>query len=124
MWQVLADAVVVLHLAFIVFVVAGGLAVLRWPMLAWLHVPAALWGATVEFFGIVCPLTPLENWLRQKAGLGAYASGFVERYIVPVIYPAALTRELEIMLGVAVVTINVLVYAALVRRSSSETKRG
>lgn len=111
MAALLADAVVVLHLLFVAFVVAGGLLVWRWPALAWLHVPAALWGATVEWTGWICPLTPLENRLRAAAGQAGYESGFVEHYLLPLLYPAALTRGTQLVLGAVVVVVNVAVYA-------------
>ena len=106
-----ADLVVLLHLAFILFVVTGGLLALKWRRLAWLHVPAALWGALIEFTGGICPLTPLENLLRQASGSQGYASGFIEHYILPLIYPADLTRGLQFYLGLGVVVLNGLVYS-------------
>jgi hypothetical protein len=109
----LADAVLVLHLVFILFVVLGGLLVLRWPRLAWLHVPVFLWGAAIEFGGWICPLTPLENWLRQLGGEGAYSGGFIEHYLAAAIYPDGLTRRIQLMIGTAVLVINAAVYLAL-----------
>lgn len=110
-YRVLADLVVVLHLGFVVFVVLGGLLVLRWGWVAWLHLPAALWGALIEFGGWVCPLTPLEQWLRRRAGESGYEGGFVEHYVLPVLYPGDLTRELQIALGAGVVVVNLGIYA-------------
>ena len=115
-YRVLADLTVVLHLLFVVFVVFGGLLVMRRPGVAWLHVPAAVWGAWIEFAGWICPLTPLENWFRERGGRPGYASGFVEHYVVPVLYPAALSRELQWALGGIVVLVNVAVYVAVWRR--------
>jgi len=112
-----ADAVVLVHAGFVLFVVLGGLLVLRWPALAWVHVPAALWGACVEFAGVICPLTPLENWLRRRGGGDVYSVSFVERYVMPVLYPAALSRELQWVLGASVVVVNVAVYLVLWRRN-------
>lgn len=112
----LADAVLVLHLAFVVFVVLGGLLVLRWPRLAWLHLPAALYGATIEFLGFTCPLTPLENSLRRAGGEAGYEGGFIEHYITAALYPQGLTREVQVMLGIALVVLNAGIYAVLVRR--------
>ncbi len=106
-----ADLVVLLHFAFILFVVLGGFLALKWRRLAWVHVPAALWGALIEFSGWICPLTPLENWLRQSGGSQGYASGFTEHYLLPLIYPAELTRELQLVLGLGVLVLNGLVYA-------------
>jgi hypothetical protein len=111
-----ADLLVVLHLGFVLFVAAGGLAVLRWPRLAWAHVPVAFWGAMIEFAGWVCPLTPLENWLRLRAGEAGYAGGFVEHYLVPLIYPPGLTRGMQIALGIAVVLVNASAYTVLIVR--------
>ena len=110
-----ADAVVVLHAAFIAFVVAGAALLPRWPRLAWLHLPAAAWGAWIEFSGGVCPLTPLENRLRALAGGRGYAGGFVEHYLLPLIYPAGLTREAQFVLGAGVVVVNVALYARWIR---------
>lgn len=116
MHALLADLVVAVHLAFIVFAVAGGALVLRRPRLAWLHLPAVLWGAAVVAFGWICPLTPLENRLRAAAGEAGYAGDFVERYLVPLIYPPGLTRELQILLGVGLLLLNLGVYLRLWRR--------
>ena len=118
----LADAVLVVHLAFVLFVVLGGLLVLRWPKLAWIHVPVALYGATIEFVGFICPLTPLENWLRQQGGEAGYEGGFVEHYITAALYPTGLTREIQIALGLAVLAVNGVVYGVLIRRRRSDTK--
>ncbi len=116
LYGLLADATVVVHLAFILFVVFGGLLAFRWPRVAWLHVPAALWGAVVEFTGRICPLTPLENRFRLASGRPSYSSSFIEHYLVPIVYPADLTREAQVILGLVVVTINLAVYSAVWRR--------
>jgi hypothetical protein len=112
----LADAVLLVHLLFIVFAVGGGLLALRWRWMPWLHLPALAWGATVEFTGWICPLTPLENALRQAGGAAGYAEGFIERYLLPLIYPGALTRELQFVLGGTLLLINAVVYAVVWRR--------
>ena len=93
LYRILADLVVLMHLAFLVFAVLGGVLVFRWKRFAWIHIPAVLWAALIEFADWVCPLTPLENWLLQKGGGGGYQSGFIEHYIVPVVYPTVLTRH-------------------------------
>jgi hypothetical protein len=111
-----ADAVVLLHLAFILFVLFGALAVLRWPRLALLHVPAAAWGAAVELWHLYCPLTLLENDLRWAAGEAGYAGGFVEHYLIPLIYPAGLTPQIQLWLGALVLLINLPAYAWLLWR--------
>jgi hypothetical protein len=115
-YRILADAVLLAHGAFIVFVVLGALFALRWPGALWLHAPAALWGAWVELAGRVCPLTPLENHFRRLGGLQGYEEGFIERYLVPLIYPGALTREVQFALGVLVLAINAGVYAWVLHR--------
>jgi Protein of Unknown function (DUF2784) len=116
-YRVLADLVLLVHLAFIVFVVLGGFLALRWPRLAWLHIPAAIWGAYIEFFDKVCPLTPLENHFRRLGGQAGYEGGFIEHYVTAIIYPDGLTRPVQIVLGVAVVVTNVVAYSILARRA-------
>ena len=116
MYLFFADCVIVIHLLFIVFVVAGGLIVLRKPHLAWVHVPAAVWGAVVEFSGWICPLTPLENYLRLLGGGASYSGDFIERYIVPLIYPAGLNAATQSVLGGVVIAINLTVYGFLLIR--------
>ena len=114
-YRVAADAVVVLHLLFIAFVVIGGLLVVRWRWLIALHVPAVAWGAVVEFFHLYCPLTPLENGLRLLAGEQGYSGGFIEHYLIPIIYPAGLTPQTQLVLGAVVVVVNGGVYGGLLR---------
>lgn len=116
LYRIGADAVLLLHLAFIVFALLGGLLVLRWRWLAALHLPAAAWAAFIELTGRLCPLTGWENALRRQAGDAGYAGGFVEHYLLPVIYPAGLTRELQFWLAGVVLTVNLVVYLALLRR--------
>jgi hypothetical protein len=112
----MADVLLVIHAAFVLFVMAGGLLVLRWPRLAWAHLPAAVWGAIVEFAGYVCPLTPVEKAWRRAAGGQAYAGGFLEHYVTAALYPAGLTREVQVVLGAAVVVVNCWVYWKVWRR--------
>lgn len=114
--RVVADALVALHLAFIAFVIAGGLLALRHGGWAALHLPAVAWGAWTEFTGTVCPLTPWENSLRRQAGDAGYPGGFIEHYVIPLIYPDALTSRTQIAMGLSVVAINVVVYALVVRK--------
>jgi len=110
---VAADAVVVFHLLFILFALLGGLLVWRWRSLVWLHVPAAMWGVLVELMHWPCPLTPLEQSLRQAAGQAGYSGGFVEHYLLPIIYPAGLTPQIQIGLGLFVLLLNTLIYGGL-----------
>jgi hypothetical protein len=112
-YQALSDLVLIVHLAFVIFVVLGGFLVLKRRWLAWVHVPAFLWGALVEFVGWVCPLTPLENWLRQQGGGLAYRTDFIAHYILPVLYPVSLTRGLQIFLGLLVLGVNLVLYGWL-----------
>jgi hypothetical protein len=112
-----ADAVVLVHLAFVAFVVVGGFLVIRWPRIAWLHVPAALWGAWAELTATICPLTPLENELRHRAGATGYEGGFIEHYLIPILYPAGLTPAHQRWIGALVVAVNVVAYALAIRRA-------
>jgi len=105
-----AAAVLLLHLAFVLFVVFGALLLARWPRLAWLHLPAAAWGFFIELTGRLCPLTTLENLLRMRAGLSGYGESFVEHYLLRLIYPGSLTREVQLALAVGVAAINLLLY--------------
>lgn len=114
--SLLADAVLALHGLFIVWNTLGGLVVLRWPLLAWVHLPAVAWAVWIEWSGGICPLTPLEQRLRIAAGQAGYRGGFIEHYLTAAIYPDGLTREIQIAFGVLVLVINVVVYAVLVRR--------
>ena len=109
-YRLMADIVVVTHFAFTIFVLLGGILAIWWRKVIWLHIPAAVWGALIEFAGWICPLTPLENRLRAKGGEAGYPGGFVEEYVLPVIYPAGLTREIQIILGIFVITINLVIY--------------
>ncbi len=111
-----ADAVLLTHLLFIAFVLFGGLLVLRWRWLAWLHLPAAVWGVVAELWHLQCPLTPLENSLRQAAGQAGYSAGFVEHYLIPLIYPAGLTPQIQLWLGGFVLVLNLLIYALILLR--------
>lgn len=114
-FRILADATVVLHLSFVLFVVLGGVLVARWPRVACAHLPAAAWGAWTEFAGWVCPLTPFENWLRQRGGGPVYTATFIEHYLVPVLYPSALSRECQVVLGGIVILVNTAVYLVVLR---------
>jgi hypothetical protein len=115
MTVILADALVIMHLLFVAFVMAGGFLLVRWPKLAWLHLPAAAWGAAIEFTGWICPLTPLENHLRTLGGGSAYSGGFVERYLLPILYPENLTLPIQQVLGGLVVGVNLVAYALAFR---------
>lgn len=123
MYGLLADATVVLHLVFVVFVVFGGLLVLRWSHLVWLHVPAAIWGVLIEFAGWICPLTPLENAFRRRAGDAGYEGGFIEHYVTALLYPAGLSRTTQWILGGLALAINLAVYAVVLRRRRTTAPR-
>lgn len=110
-YRIAADLVVLIHFTFVLFVVFGALVALRWPRVLWLHLPAATWGALIEFQGWICPLTPWENRLRTLGGQAGYAGGFIEHYILPLLYPAGLTRTVQLTLGAVVVVVNGLLYA-------------
>lgn len=112
----LTDFIIAFHLAFIVWVLFGAFLVLKWRRLAWVHVPSVLWGMSTEFFGLWCPLTPLENWLRAQSGRTGYETSFIEYHVMPIVYPAELTRELQMILGATVLVINGLVYGLILRK--------
>lgn len=124
LYRLLADLVVVLHVGFVLFVVLGGLFALRWPRAAWVHLPAAIWGAGIEFVQGICPLTPLENHLRKLGGESGYLGGFVEHYVLPVLYPAGLTRGVQLAIGIFVVAFNGVVYFFVWRRRKSQGPKG
>jgi hypothetical protein len=116
LYRTLADGLVLFHVTFVLFVALGGLLVLRWKRLAWVHIPCAIWGALVEFGGWICPVTPLEVRLRVLGGEEGYSGGFIENYILPLLYPAELTRTHQIGLGTLVVAANLLAYGLVMRR--------
>lgn len=116
LYRLAADAVLLVHLGFVLFVVLGGLFALRWPRAAWVHLPAAAWGAGIELGSGICPLTPLEKHLRHLGGEAGYPGGFVEHYVVGVLYPRGLTYDIQIALGLLVVAINLAIYAWVWRR--------
>jgi hypothetical protein len=121
---VLAKLVLITHLIFIFFVILGGLFALRWWWTVWLHVPAAVWGILIEFTDWTCPLTALEiKWL-QEAGETGYSGGFIEHYLIPLIYPVGLTSEVQILLGFGVIATNLLVYTLVWRRWRHIKRRG
>jgi len=109
-YAIAADIIVILHFAFVVFVLLGGVLLLWWRKLVWIHLPAVIWGIMIEFTGWICPLTPYENKFRQQAGLEMYDGDFVMRYIMPVLYPEDLTRSLQVAFGLVVLVINVICY--------------
>ncbi len=114
--RIIADSLVGIHLGFILFVTLGGLLVFKWRKLAFAHIPCALWGGLIEFTGWICPLTPLENHFRRLAGELGYAGGFVDHYITPLIYPEALGRGTQIVLGIFVIALNTAIYGTIVLR--------
>jgi hypothetical protein len=122
-YRIPADLIVLLHLLFIVFVVAGGFLVLRWTWVALLHLPAVIWGAYIEFSGTICPLTPLENHFRHLAREKGYSSGFIEHNLIPLIYPAGLTHDIQVFLGLLVITINLISYAFILLRCFGRQQR-
>jgi hypothetical protein len=118
LYRVFADLVVVVHLSFVLFAVLGGFLVLRWLRCAWIHVPCVVWAALISFAGWVCPLTPLENWLLERGSAIVYRSGFIEYYVLPVLYPdaAVLTRPVQIILGFLLLGLNLGIYGLVLRR--------
>jgi hypothetical protein len=115
-YRLLANAVVIVHALFIVFIVFGGFLTWRWRWVAVLHIPCAIWGVLIEYRGWICPLTPLENSLQVKAGQSGYSGGFIEHYVLPAIYPSGLTPRVQTVLGTVVLVINLFAYGVLARR--------
>lgn len=124
LYGLLAGLLVAVHLIFVGFVVLGGVMVWWWPRLAWVHIPAVVWGIGIEWSGAICPLTPWENWLRLKAGQAGYEGDFIGYYLLPVLYPAALTRSGQIVLGAVALGVNLAVYGWLWHRSRRDQQRG
>lgn len=123
MWySLLADFTLFIHLGFILFVVAGGLLAFRWRAAMFVHLPAAAWGALIEFGGRPCPLTPLEQWLREQANEAGFRGDFIGHYLLPIIYPGSLTREIQIGLGIGVVAVNLIVYGWVWQRMRSRRR--
>jgi hypothetical protein len=122
-YRVLADLTLVVHLAFVLFVVLGGLLVLRWPWVAWVQIPAAVWGALIEYAGWICPLTPLENSLRMRGGGAGYRGGFIEHYVLPTLYPSGLTRTVQLVLGSLVLILNLAAYGIVLSRTRNRVPR-
>ncbi len=122
LYSILSRLIVLLHFAFILFVLFGALLVLKWPKIVWVHIPLALWGIIVEYFNFICPLTPWENNFRRLASSTVYKSGFIEHYIIPLMYPEGLSRNLQFILGSLVVIINLLIYGFIIYRSFRNRK--
>jgi hypothetical protein len=122
-YRLLADLVLIVHAGFVAFVVLGALLALRWPRIAWVHVPVVLWGAGIEFLGGICPLTPLENHWRRLAGELGYPGGFVEHYLMSALYPDGLTRQVQLALGALVLLVNAAIYTWVFGRRRSDRQR-
>jgi hypothetical protein len=116
-YAVMADITVLIHALFVLFVVFGGVAALRWKRLLWFHLPAVIWGGAIELLGWVCPLTYLENFLRRLGGEAGYRGTFIEQYLEPVLYPLGMARHSHIILGLSAIFINLVIYRRLWRRS-------
>lgn len=121
--RLLADALVLLHFGFILFVLLGGLLVLRWRRLMWFHLPCFIWGVLIEWVGWICPLTPWEQWLRSRGGEAVYEGGFINHYIMPLVYPPGLTREMQWFFGAGVLILNVAIYVIVFRRWKKKGSR-
>jgi hypothetical protein len=120
-YAALADGVLVAHFAFVLFVVFGGLLVFKWPRITWVHLPAVFWGVAIECSGGICPLTPLENGLRARAGERSYQGDFIAHHLLPVMYPEGLTREVQLLLGAGALVLNAAVYITVLRRRRKQT---
>lgn len=118
-YPLISTGLVILHLGFVSFVVMGGLLCLKWRKLIWIHIPAVIWGIVIELSGWICPLTPLENFFRQKAGGSAYEGDFILRYLLPILYPESLTRQIQWLLALAVIVINTGIYYIIIYRRNN-----
>ena len=116
MYRWLADTVVLVHVAFVAFVMLGGFLALRWHAVVWAHVPAAIWGVLIEYAGWICPLTPLENSLRARAGEAAYSGDFINHYVLSALYPSGLTPRIQLVLGSLALLVNLVAYTLLIRQ--------
>ena len=123
-YSFLADLLVLFHLVFILYVIAGALLIFKWPKTLWLHLPACFWGMTVEFTGWICPLTPWEIRLRRLAGEEGYTGSFIEHYLIPIIYPSGLTREIQMVLGGTVLIVNLSLYTLILIKSKKKKDSG
>ena len=123
-YRLLGDALVILHVAFVAFVITGSALVLRRPRLARLHLPCVLWAVLISLYGGTCPLTPLEKLLRERGGQVAYAGGFMEHYLLPALYPAGLTRDLQILLGAVLLAWTAAMYGIALRRRAPAERAG
>jgi len=124
LYRLCADVLVVIHLSFVVFAIFGGIMLIRWRRAVWLHIPAVVVAVLAEFAGWICPLTYIENWLRIKGGQAGYSGGFVEHYIVPILYPPGLTRGIQVALGLFILTLNAIVYWLVFARRPKEVRDG
>ena len=124
LYTLAANAIVLLHLGYVVFVVVGGLLVFRWPWISLLHLPAVIWSVLLELRGWLCPLTPLELMLRKAGGRAGYSGGFIEHYILPVLYPVELDRTMQIAMGSFVLVINLALYSWLLWRLINRYRTG
>ena len=115
-WSLLADALAVVHFAFTSFVIFGGFLAWRWRWVLYAHLPALAWGCWVEITAQICPLTPLENYLRWRAGEAGYRGGFLQHYIGSVLYPEGLTRATQWVLAALLVALNLVAYAGVWKR--------
>jgi len=118
----ISDIVVLLHFGFVLYVIFGGFLLFKWPKSIWVHIPAVIWGSVVEIFNITCPLTILENLFRYKAGTGTYEADFIGEYILPILYPDGLTREIQLILGIAVIIGNSLIYYFVFRKRKASNQ--
>ena len=116
LFRLLTNLVILTHVLYVVFVMIGGFLAWRWREVAWLHIPAAAWGVAIEFGGWVCPLTPIENYFRARAGVAGYSGGFLDYYLTPLLYPAGLTFPRQAVLGALALAVNLLAYGVLIRR--------
>ena len=114
-YHILADLVLIIHTIFIIFVIIGGILVLKWRLVVWFHIPSAIWGILIEFKGWICPLTYLENYLRKTGDTEKYTGDFIQYYLTPVVYPPILSIDIQYLLGIIVFIFNIIIYSLVWR---------
>ena len=116
MYEIAADLILIIHFTFVLFVVFGALLIFVSIKIVFIHIPAVIWGSYIELTNSICPLTYLENWFLHKANLTTYSEGFIQNYLVPIVYPMNLTKDLQIYLGIALIVLNIIVYVLIINK--------
>jgi len=122
MYEIAADLILIIHFTFVLFVVFGALLIFVSIKIIFIHIPAVIWGSYIELTNSICPLTYLENWFLHKANLTTYSEGFIQNYLVPIVYPMNLTKDLQIYLGITLIILNIIVYVLILNKLKKNFK--